>query len=106
MSIPTKPNRAPRTPRRPVAIPAAFAAGGLIIGGLFTGLIVNANNQARIDHCVAALETSGEAMSTAADAIGYAGTFNISGLESTTEKINDLNSPSFREDVTECGGNA
>jgi hypothetical protein len=103
-TMPTYPNHAPAKRRPKWIAPTVFAAGGLIVGSLFTGLIVNANNQARIDHCVGALDSSGEAMYAAGDAIAAAGSFDIAGLEDASDRIASLNDAAFNEDVSECRG--
>lgn len=103
-SAPSYPSHVPAKRRPAYVLPAVFAAGGLIVGSLFTGLIVDANNQARIDHCVSALDTSGEAMYAAGDAIAAAGSFDIAGLEDASDRITSLNDAAFNEDVSECRG--
>lgn len=106
-----RPNTTPEYPghlpakRKPRwIIPTALATGGLIVGSLFTGLITTANHQARIDHCVSALDTSGEAMYAAGEAIEAAGNFDIYALETAANTLNDLNTTQFDTDITECRG--
>ncbi len=104
--VPPAPARAPRAQRPAWVTPVAAATAGILAGSLFAGLIVNANAQARVDHCVGALDTSGEAMYAAGEAIEAAGTFDINGLETAATTIDGLNSSTFQEDVAECRGNA
>lgn len=103
-TMPEYPGHAPSKRRPAYVLPAALAAGGLIAGSLFTGLIVNANNQARIDHCNAALDTSGEALVAAGDALTAASTFDIAGLDRAGGRISDLDTPEFHDDADECRG--
>lgn len=92
-------------PKNHWAKPAAIAAAsGLLVGGLFTGLIVNANNQARIDHCQDALATSMELTDIAVNGITAYASFDFARGEAEQERLGRLDADQYAEDTNECRG--
>lgn len=101
-TTPTYPGHTP-APRKPWVAPAALV-GAVAVGALFSGLIVNTHAQDRIEHCQTALNTTGQALDAAGDALLAASTFDLYGIDAASNKLSSLDTPDFHDSADQCRG--